>query len=262
MSLVSRIERFIHRGVAQRFSRKLAAQVPPVPMISFSFDDFPRSALSVAGSMLSEEGLCGTYYAAMGLIGQQTSVGEIYDADDLRTLVETGHELACHTFDHLLCRSVSRSELQQNCAKNRQAVAEALGGYQLRNFAFPSGYVTWPTKRILTSIYDSCRTVKCGINRNPADLGFLLANPVYSAFPISELQRRVEENMERPGWLILYTHDVSLQPSSCGCTPTYFRDILSCAIASGASIVTVAEAASRFRLLDAADPDRINSPAL
>jgi len=249
MSLASRIERFVHRGVAQRFSRKLATRLPPLPMISFSFDDFPRSALTVAGSMLSEEGLLGTYYAAMGLMGQRTSVGEIYDAGDLRTLVENGHELACHTFDHLSCRRVRGSEVQQSCARNRRAVADILGGYQMRNFSFPYGDITRTAKSSLASSFESCRTVQCGINRNPVDLGFLLANPVYSHLPASELQRRIEENVNQAGWLILYTHDVSPQPSVYGCTPAYFRDILRAAIASGASILTVAEAVSRFRLL-------------
>ncbi len=254
MSLMSRIEGCVHKGIAQRFSRKLATQVPPLPIVSFSFDDFPRSALTVAGAMLVENGLRGTYYASMGLMGQRTSVGEIFNAEDLRALVETGHELACHTFDHLSCRRVGGSELEKGCDRNRRAIAEALGGYRLRNFSFPFGDVTWAAKSSLAAIYDSCRTVKCGINCNPVDLGFLRANPMYSTSPISELQRRLVENVEQAGWLILYTHDVSPQPSAFGCTPAYFRDMLASAIASGATIVTVAEAVSKFRLQEDGGP--------
>jgi peptidoglycan/xylan/chitin deacetylase (PgdA/CDA1 family) len=33
------------------------------PVISFTFDDFPRSALVKAGAILRERGLAGTYYA-------------------------------------------------------------------------------------------------------------------------------------------------------------------------------------------------------
>jgi peptidoglycan/xylan/chitin deacetylase (PgdA/CDA1 family) len=245
---MSRIDGFVHKGIAQRFSRKLAVPVSSSPLISFTFDDFPRTALTVAGAMLTENGLRGTYYAAMGLMGRRTSVGEIYNAEDLVALVDAGHELACHTFDHLSCRRVGESELQKNCDRNRRAMAETLSGYRLRNFSFPFGDVTWPAKSSLAPIYDSCRTTKCGINRNPIDLAFLRANPMYSASPISELHRLIAENVERAGWLIMYTHDVGPQPSAFGCTPAYFGDILSSAIASGASIVTVAEAISRLRL--------------
>src|SRR5208282_2286799 len=116
----------VQKRIAQPLSRKLAAQVSPSPMVSFTFDDFPRSALTVAGAMLEENGLRGTYYAAMGLMGKRTSVGEIFNAADLRALVETGHELACHTFDHLSCRKVGGSQMQKNCDRNRRAMAEAL----------------------------------------------------------------------------------------------------------------------------------------
>jgi len=248
MKLVSWVENCIHREVAQRFSRKLATQLPPTSLISITFDDFPHSALKVAGSMLEENGLRGTYYASMGLMGRQTEVGEMCTADDLRTVVETGHELACHTFDHLSSVRARSNQVRESCARNRLAAANVFGGYQLRNFSFPFGSVTLSAKSSLASTYESCRTVKCGINRNPVDLGFLLANPIYSAIPISELQRLIAKNAEQLGWLILYTHDVSLQPSAWGCTPSYFRAVLSSAIASGASIVTVAEAVRRFRL--------------
>lgn len=248
MSLMSQIEVYARKRLARRFSRKLAAQVSPWPIISFTFDDFPRSALTVAGTTLAENGLRGTYYAAMGLMGQQTSVGEIFNAADLRGLVEAGHELACHTFDHLYCLRATGSELQGNCERNRRAVAEALGDYRLRNFSFPSGCVTWSAKSSLAATYDSCRTVECGINHGPVDLGFLRANPVYTCHPISELQRRIAENTEQAGWLILYTHDVGPQPSPVGCTPKYFRDVLLAAIASGARILTIEEAVGSFRV--------------
>lgn len=247
MNLASRIEVYCRKKIAQCLSCKRARQVPASPIVSFTFDDFPRSALTVGGAILAEKGLRGTYYASMGLMGQRSSQGEMYNAEDLQALLEKGHELACHTFSHLYCPRAATSEVQRECEQNRRAAAEALRGYQLRNFSFPSGGVTWSAKTTVSSIYDSCRTVEHGINRNPVDLGFLRANPVYSTRPIGELQRLVEENVEQAGWLIFYTHDVSHQPSAVGCTPAYFREILSSALASGASIMTVAEAVSRFR---------------
>jgi peptidoglycan/xylan/chitin deacetylase (PgdA/CDA1 family) len=42
------------------------------PMISFTFDDFPRSALHVAGRILEDHGIAGTYYVSLGLMGTLT----------------------------------------------------------------------------------------------------------------------------------------------------------------------------------------------
>ena len=246
---MSRVEGYAHKRIAQRFSRTLAAPALPSPMISFTFDDFPRSALTVAGATLAEKGLRGTYYASLGLMGQRSSVGEIFSIDDLRLLVQEGHELACHTFDHVACGRLSPRELQEQCERNRAAAAEALGGYALRNFSFPSGSVTLAGKQAAARGYETCRTTDQGINSGVVDLAYLLAIPVYSSRPLRELERIVADNVKRKGWAILYTHDVAPRPSPFGCTPQYFREVLSIAIASGADILTVARAVRRFAIV-------------
>jgi peptidoglycan/xylan/chitin deacetylase (PgdA/CDA1 family) len=247
MSGTSRIEVYCRKRIAQLLSKKLASQTTPtVPIISFTFDDFPQSALTVAGAMLLERGLHGTYYASMSLMGHKSTLGSMYSATDMRTLVSEGHELACHTFSHLNSVSASANDIERDCQRNRIAAAETAGGLQLRNFSFPSGVVTWTAKSTLTSIYQSCRTVEHGINCNPVDLGFLRANPMYSRFRIAEMYKLIEETVNKAGWLILYTHDVREHHSEFGCTPKYFHDVLSAAVASGANIMTVAEAVRRF----------------
>lgn len=246
MHLASRIELYCQKRVAQCFSRKRARAGHASPIVSFTFDDFPRSALIVGGEILAKKGLRGTYYASMGLMGRRSEQGDMYTAKDLQTLVDSGHELACHTFSHLFCPRSANNKLQQECERNRQAVAEVLDGYKLRNFSFPSGGITRSSKVTVTSIYDTCRTIEPGINCNTVDLGFLRANSIYSSRITDRLYQLIDNNVRRAGWLIFYTHDVSDQPSSVGCTPAYFRDILQAAIASGATIMTVAETASRF----------------
>ena len=247
MSLMSQLGAYCDKQIAQRCSKKVATQAPTAPIVSFTFDDFPRSALTVAGTMLLEERLRGTFYASMGLMGRESSLGEMYDVDDLHALIEEGHELGCHTFSHLYCPAAEPREVQHECEQNRSAAAEALGGYRLRNFSFPSGGVTRSAKASLSAIYDSCRTVEHGINRNPVDLGFLRANPLYSTRAVSEVDRLIAKNVEQTGWLILYTHDVQHRPSAVGCTPAYFKAILRSAISSGARIMTIAQAVSRYQ---------------
>ena len=48
------------------------------PLISFSFDDFPRSALFTGGALLEQYGVAGTYYASLGLMGKTSPTGEIF----------------------------------------------------------------------------------------------------------------------------------------------------------------------------------------
>jgi peptidoglycan/xylan/chitin deacetylase (PgdA/CDA1 family) len=234
--------------MAERFAHKRARRASTAPMISFTFDDFPRSALTVGGRMLTDHGWRGTFYGAMGLMGRVTSTETMFTRTDLDDLLTAGHELACHTLDHTSCLAVSTGKFVDECADNRRKAATMLSGYQLRNFSFPHGHVTLAGKRSLQSAYKTCRSIEWGINSDPADLGFLRANPIYSRLAIGTLKQLIYANNQLKGWLVLYTHDVAINPSPYGCTPEYFEEVLRCADESGAEVLTIHEAVSRYDL--------------
>ena len=244
-----------HQLLAEHFAHKRAWRASPMAMISFTFDDFPRSALTVGGRMLTDHGWRGTYYGAMGLMGRTTSAGPMFTRADLDDLLRVGHELACHTLGHTSCLSVSTSKFVDGCAGNRRKADTMLNGYQLRNFSFPHGHVSLAAKDLLRSAYDTCRSIESGINSDPVDLGFLRANPIYSRLSIGTLKQLIYANSQAKGWLVLYTHDVAINPSPYGCTPEYFEEVLRYALESGADILTVREAGTRYGLLSPAAPD-------
>ncbi len=242
----------IHKEIAVRFAKRPAIGSHSAPVVSFTFDDFPRSAFTCAGAMLADKGYSGTYYASMGLAGQNTSVGKLFETSDLRELVNTGHELACHTLSHLSSHTSRSRAIEKDCAENRRRLAEILDGYEMRNFSFPSGDVTLSAKAKLSTVYDTCRTVQPGINRASIDLAFLRANSLYMSLPKAGLRNLIEQNASEKGWLILYTHDVTDSPSPYGCTPDYFREALSLAVASGATILPVKDVIKRYQPVSSA----------
>jgi peptidoglycan/xylan/chitin deacetylase (PgdA/CDA1 family) len=238
----------LHRLLAAHVCRKRASRTRPAPIISFTFDDFPSSAVRAGGRILQESGLRGTYYAALGLMAKTTLVGRMFDRPDLDAVASEGHELACHTFDHPLCCDLTSAEFLANCEANRTRAVEILNGYVLRNFSFPEGVVTWSAKAALTSCYETCRTIEPGINVDPIDIGYLRANAVYSSIGLRRPKSLIDQNRLQNGWLILYTHDVSAAPSPYGCTPDEFLEIVRFAVDSGAEIVPVAEAFAKFNV--------------
>jgi peptidoglycan/xylan/chitin deacetylase (PgdA/CDA1 family) len=233
--------------MAEHFAHKHATRDVRVPIISFTFDDFPRSALTVGGGMLSAHGKRGTFYGSMGLIGQTSNdAGPMLSRADLDDLLANGHELACHTYSHSSCLEVETADYVQECARNRQQASAMLGGYRMRNLSFPYGHVTLAAKRVLQRDYDTCRSTEPGINVDPIDLSLLRANPLYSRLEIASVKQLIEENVRSQGWLILYTHDLALNPSAYGCTPQYFEAVLRFALASGAEIRTVRDATAQY----------------
>jgi peptidoglycan/xylan/chitin deacetylase (PgdA/CDA1 family) len=234
------------KTLANRLARKLAHRESQSPIVSFTFDDFPRSALSVGGTLLTAHNMKGTYYGSIGFMGQTTELGPMFTQADLDELLEAGHEFACHTVGHTSCLAVNTARFVDSCRENRRQAATLLKGYQLHNMSYPYGHITLMTKRALRSAYDSCRSTEPGINIDPVDLSFLRANPIYSWNELATLKRLIDANCRANGWLIFYTHDVAESPSPYGCPPQLFEEVLRHTAESGAEVLPICHAASRY----------------
>src|ERR1700722_2225112 len=213
------------------------------PIVSFTFDDFPRSALTAGGRILKSHGARGTYYAAVGLMNTVNHLGEQFRREDLDTLLSDGHELASHTFSHVSCRSVSCSKFQKDVREGRRAIEELTGRADWGNFAFPFGEITLKAKKARGAEMASCRSIWQGLNGPEVDLNLLRAKSLYGDLnkAAEELRELVLENGRQKTWLIFYSHDIREVPSPFGCTPELLEFVVSCARDSGARIMTVAE---------------------
>jgi peptidoglycan/xylan/chitin deacetylase (PgdA/CDA1 family) len=231
------------RKLAQFAARRTARHAVPFrldrPVISLTFDDFPHSALDVGGSILESEGIAATYYASFGLAETDTPSGAVGRLEELAGCVDRGHEIACHTYEHLDCSAAPADEVARSLARNRQ-VAHKLGLPPLRNFAYPFGRVSVVAKRTAMQSYTSARGIGWGVNRAHIDLAWLKSVPLYSRDGPPDLAAYLDRLQSRSGWLILYTHDVSDHPSPFGCTPEKLRSVIRRAHEIGASILPVA----------------------
>lgn len=212
------------------------------PLVSFCFDDFPRSAYLIGGTILRSCGARGTYYAAAGLINSRNELGEQMTRDDIFSLLEDGHELGTHTFSHISGRRAGTRRFEDDVQRGREAIRE-LTGTDPENFAYPYGHVTTRLKKKIGAEMRSCRGIFGGINSQWADLNLLRANSLYGASDRTpEVKSLLEENQRQKGWLIFYTHDVSSTPSQFGCTPSLLEECVYLANERGASIVTIGQA--------------------
>jgi peptidoglycan/xylan/chitin deacetylase (PgdA/CDA1 family) len=218
------------------------------PIVSFSFDDFPRTSYYAGGAILEEFGARGTYYVAAGLMNTSTELGELFVENDLYSLLEKGHELGTQTFHHSSGRSVSLTAFHGDVQKGIKAV-EHLPGHNSTNFAYPYGHVTLRTKKTLGPVLTSSRSVIPGFNGPEIDLNLLLANRLYGDIDSSrQVEELILQNVKQRSWIIFYTHDVRPNPSEYGCTPELFKFAVSCAARSGSRILTVQKALAELGL--------------
>lgn len=238
-------------GKVQRLSARLFARAPlrirlDAPLVTFTFDDFPKSAATTGAALLEARGWTGTYFAAGGFCGLDTHHGAMFDHSDLKRLQAAGHEIACHTHSHFDACSTRESKFLDDVDRNAGFLGEA-GLNDVQTFAFPYGEATPGLKRALSGRFAALRGVRPGINRGRADRALLKAVPLDGG--LSGLQRAIDaarDAARRPGWLIYYGHDVQDAPTSWGCTPDFLSAVIDAVAAIKAEVLPMASALKRI----------------
>src|SRR5258708_23162502 len=226
-SICTRLPSPAQRRLARWFGRRPCRIQMESPVISFTFDDFPRSALLTAGAILRERGFAGTYYASFGLMGRKSPTGEIFAREELADLVRQQHELGCHTFDHCDSWETDPAEFEASIQRNQRTAAERLPGSKLRSLSYP---ISWPrpeTKRRVATYYECARGGGHTFHARTLDLNYLKAFFIeQSPGNFGEIKQVVDANARAKGWLILATPDVCESPTRFGCTPHLFERVV------------------------------------
>lgn len=213
------------------------------PIISFTFDDFPRSAAREAGPILTGHGLRGTYYVSLGLMDREIPAGRAFSRDDLEYVAAEGHELGCHTFDHCDAWDTTTSAFEESILANQRAMAKLLPGTVFKTLSYPINCPRPRTKRRVEKHFVCSRAGGQTSNIAATDANSLHAFFLEkSASNPEAVESLIEDNRRRNGWLIFATHDVSKNPTRFGCTPEFFERIVRCARHSGSRILPVFEA--------------------
>jgi hypothetical protein len=218
----------VKRALASRLHRRALTVAPAQPLVSFSFDDAPRSAFDTGARVLERHGLRGTYYVSLGLLGQPGPSGCLGRVEELRAAVAAGHELGCHTHDHL----------------DAQALQRLLPGQRFETFAYPKSGAVAAVKPALARRFLACRHGGQHGNAGLVDRDLLAACFLdrQQHADLSFLRHLLEDNARRRGWLIFATHDVALHPSPWGCTPAFLEAVVRHALRTGSRILPVREA--------------------
>ena len=231
------------RAAARVFYRRPVKLRNAVPLVSFTFDDFPRSALYTGGAILREYGFAGTYYASMGLMDSVNATGRIFSSGDLEPLLRNGHELGCHTYDHCHACFTRPDRFERSVRKNACAVAALVPGVRLRSLSYPISVPRPEIKRRCGAIFSCCRSGGQAPNFGTADLNHLRSFFLeQSRDDPGVIMRAIDENARDCGWLIFSTHDVSHNPTQFGVTADLFRQVVHHSVASGATVLPVGAA--------------------
>lgn len=248
-----------YRRAAARYLGRRSFEVKSrTPIISFTFDDFPRSALLTGGVILRSFGLSGTYYTSLGLMGKEAPTGTMFLAEDLETLVAQGHELGCHTFGHLHAWETSPGEFEKAVVENRDSLSKLIPAASFETLSYPIDVPRPGTKRRVSKHFACCRAGGQTFNVGELDLNCLSAYFLeQSRNNPAAIKHIIDQNCQAGGWLIFATHDVSKDPTRWGCTPELFESIVEYSVKSGAEILPVYQALAALSVSDEGDSRRL-----
>jgi peptidoglycan/xylan/chitin deacetylase (PgdA/CDA1 family) len=227
------------RFTIDRYARRDFRLSSDVPYVSFTFDDFPRSAFAEGGRILAEQGVRGTYFVSLQLLGAPSVSGVIASREDLRPLLRDGHELGCHTFEHLDGSRSTAAAFERSIEANRAALAEIVPGSDFSVFAYPLNGPVLSIKRAVGRHFVGCRGGGQAFNAGVMDLNLLNAYFLdkRNRGNLDAVRHVIEQNAAARGWLIFATHDVAANPSRYGCEPGYFEEVVRLSLQSGARVL-------------------------
>lgn len=210
------------------------------PMVSFSFDDVPRSALTEGGRILRERGWTGSYYVAGSLCGRRLDGIDYMDRDDIIAADQEGHEIGCHTFSHLRLRTATSEAIREDLKRNEDFMRAVLPQHKLSSFAYPFGDLDLRSKALLSRKFPICRGIWEGVNQNRIDFAQLKSVSLERrAFDERAIEYWLDRTQAAKGWLIFFTHDISDDPSPYGCFTDAFARVADSVARRGIRVLPV-----------------------
>ncbi len=215
-----------------------------IPMVSFTFDDIPKSAATTGAGILEDHDVRGTFFVSGGLVGTTSSSHwAAVDVPDIIALHRRGHEIGCHTFSHRRTCDLDAASLTAELEQNRRYLRSVDPSIKMENFAYPYGYGSFGRKRQLKAAFRSCRSIVPGVNSGSVDLQFLRAMPLIDRhLDRDAIERALDQTQINNGWLIFYSHDVVAAPSPYGCSPALLNHALEAASRRKIRSLSMAEA--------------------
>jgi peptidoglycan/xylan/chitin deacetylase (PgdA/CDA1 family) len=248
-ALMSRASKAIQVRLARNVKLRARPSRLTEPVVSFTFDDFPRSALTEGGRMLRQAGWTGTYFAAGGFCGRVVDEVSYFSREDLVQADAEGHEIACHTFGHLRLAGEDRPTILADLQRNADFIHEALPDVRLSSFAYPYGDLDLGKKALMAARFPVCRGIWPGLNAGRLDLAQLKAVALERrSLDRLDIDAWLDGAQSAKAWLVFFTHDISDDPSPYGCDRRTFAEVVERVAARGIKVLPLKDAAGLARL--------------
>lgn len=177
----------------------------PYAVVSFTFDDAPRSVYTQAFPLLKAAGLHATVYLTTKVVG----LDRYLDWEDIKALDSNGWEIAAHSYTHRDMTEMGDTEMMQEVEKSQSVFKQR--GFKPVSFAAPLGAYGERELSVLKRTYSSNRAAwgNAGVNSYPEyDAYNLVSLGVTLNVSVEQIRKSVQIVKRNGGWLILQFHQI------------------------------------------------------
>lgn len=236
---MSRVLGRLQKSINEFFHRNDARLDLKNPIITFTFDDVPTSAVLNGHKILSKYDYKATYYVASGIGLPFDKEFFFLNENDLTFLKDNNHEIACHTHHHKSLRFKSKATINDDIKLNIDLINEVVK-VDLTNFSYPYGQVGLNAKSTMGRKFDTSRSTEFGLNTGLVDLNNLKAVNLYSNdFDKDKLIGLLNDAVSNNSWLIFYTHDVCDEYTQWGTSIKDFEWLVDLCHTRGLDVLTI-----------------------
>lgn len=231
--------------LARVWNQNLRQSVLEQPVISFSYDDFPKSAVDIGAAELEKHGFQGSFYPAASFCGAHEDGQDYYTREDIGRLRAKGHEIGCHTHDHANLLRLNNREIDDQFVRNQKFFDPLLENDRFVSLAYPFGNVSPRVKKVAQQRFPVCRGVWSGVNTGMIDMALLKVVGLDHHLTVEQTRDWIEQARAVNGWLIFVAHDIQKQHSPFGVSPDRYAAIVDTVAESGIEVLTIRDAAAK-----------------
>jgi peptidoglycan/xylan/chitin deacetylase (PgdA/CDA1 family) len=173
---------------------------------TLSFDDARSSHFQIAGPLLKQYGIVGSFNLDTKSISNWSFWQKLYD---------DGNEIASHTWSHARCTELSEEDLRYEIQSAKSDIEQHIKGIsQIQSFVYPYGAYNAFVSKIVLEQHRSARTAKMGSNESvlsDEEFGTIKAVWINQPYDMFALNSLIQETIRAGKWIVFIFHSVSEQ---------------------------------------------------
>jgi peptidoglycan/xylan/chitin deacetylase (PgdA/CDA1 family) len=222
----------IGKLITDNYSLTLVSNSPtPTPsstargLVSINFDDGWRSAYERGVPILDKAGIKGTHYI-FSKADQGDDIDQYIGLNEIRSLVQRGHEIGAHSRTHAHLPLLSTQTLMNEIVGSKSDL-EQMGVGPILTFAYPYGELDDRVRNATQQAgFTAARGVEDKLNTPSTDKYVLFSDSLINTTTFAEVKAKIDQAINQNLWYIIVIHEMDKPGNEYSISSNLLRQIV------------------------------------